>query len=157
MLAFVFFFFDSAGHCSYNVYPRLGYGMTEVRILETCNFSYPLSIHFISSRAIVCPTCCQVHPSIRLEETKSSTRTSVYATSFRYRFTSSLCTRMYLYATAILCSHTSSILFVCSCPIVQNDHHLRRRKMIRIYFWRLDEYLGNFIRNIFVSLNMKIS
>lgn len=120
VLSFVFFFFDPAGHCSYNVYPRLGYGMTEVRILETCNFSYPLSIHFISSRTIVCPTCCQVHPSIRLEETKSNTRTSVYATSFRYRFTSSLCTRMYLYATAILCSHTSFILFVCSCPIVED-------------------------------------
>lgn len=69
--------------------------MTQVRILETCNFSYPLSIHSTSSRAIVSTTCCQVHPSIRLEETKSLARTSVYATSFRYRFIPSVHTRSY--------------------------------------------------------------
>lgn len=45
-----FLFTVRGGHCSYDVYPRSGYDMTQVRILETCNFSYPLSIHSTSSR-----------------------------------------------------------------------------------------------------------
>ena len=62
---FLVLFLPPLGHCSYNVYPRLGHGMTQARILGTCNFSYPLSIHCTSSRTIVCPACCQVHPSIQ--------------------------------------------------------------------------------------------